>query len=134
MEDAPQATDRIKTAYAAMHHAFDEYLDAIEEHEFRYAYQCGYEAAVQQAGQTPAYLQRGRCGMSKDLFDLSAEIGSASMIITGLSNQLDNTKTDTLTMQALTSALFGVSNYLDRIASDLEELSGSRIKEARAAS
>lgn len=72
--------------------------------------------------------------MSKDLFDLSAEIGSASMIITGLSNQLDNTKTDTLTMQALTSALFGVSNYLDRIASDLEELSGSRIKEARAAS
>lgn len=134
MDNAPQAPEQVRTAYMEMYSAFERYLDAIEEYEFRYAYQCGYEAAMRQAGQIPAYLQRGCCGMSKDLFDLSAEIGSASMIITGLSNQLDNTKTDTLTMQALTSALFGVSNYLDRIASDLEELSGSRIKEARAAS
>ncbi len=71
--------------------------------------------------------------MSKNLFDLSAEIGSVSMIVTGLSNQMDNAKTDSLTVRALSDALFGVSNYLDRIASDLEEL-GGRVKEVRAAS
>lgn len=29
-----------------MHDMFEEYLCAIEEHTFRYAYQCGYEAAI----------------------------------------------------------------------------------------
>lgn len=44
LENAPQATERIKKAYNDMRDAFEEYLSAIEEYEFRYAYECGYEA------------------------------------------------------------------------------------------
>ncbi len=44
LENAPQASERVRTAYAAMHDAFEEYLDAIQEHNFRYFYKCGYEA------------------------------------------------------------------------------------------
>lgn len=59
MDNAPQAPEQVRTAYMEMYSAFERYLDAIEEYKFRHAYQCGYEAAVQQAGQIPAYLQRG---------------------------------------------------------------------------
>lgn len=51
--------------------------------------------------------------------DLSAELIGISRIITGLSNQLEAKKTDTLTVESLQDALFGVSRYLNRIADDL---------------
>ena len=57
-----------------------------------------------------------------NLSDLSAEITGISRIISGLSNQLDNKKTDTLTVESLQAALFGVSTYLDRIADDLRDM------------
>lgn len=55
-------------------------------------------------------------------YDLSVEIIEASRIILGLSNQLEGEKTDTLTIEALQDALFGVSRYLDRIADDLTRM------------
>lgn len=60
--------------------------------------------------------------MEKDLMDLSGEVSAVSMIITGLSNDLDEDCTK-LSSKALQSAMFGVSNYLDRIADDLAEMS-----------
>lgn len=54
----------------------------------------------------------------KDLKDLSAEISAVSMIITGLSNGLDEEQ-DHLTTESLKLALFRVAQYLDRIATDL---------------
>ena len=57
---------------------------------------------------------------AKDLNDLSAEISAVSMIITGLSNGLDEEQ-DHLTTESLKLALFGVAQYLDRIAADLGE-------------
>ena len=56
----------------------------------------------------------------RDLCDLSAEISAASMIITGLSNGLDE-EHDHLTTEYLKLALFGVAQHLDRIAADLGE-------------
>ena len=56
----------------------------------------------------------------KDSNDLSAEISAVSMIITGLSNVFDE-KYDHLTTESLKLALFGVAQYLDRIAADLGE-------------
>lgn len=56
----------------------------------------------------------------KDSNDLSAEISAVSMIITGLSNGLDE-EYDHLTMESLKLALFGVAQHLDRIAADLGE-------------
>ena len=59
----------------------------------------------------------------KDLFDLSVEVYAASCIITGLSNNLDNKEGDKLTADAMSSAMFGVASYLERIADDMDELS-----------
>lgn len=59
--------------------------------------------------------------MKRDLYDLSAEISGLAMIITGLSKQLLNNKADPLTPQSIHDALFGISNYLERITADLEE-------------
>ena len=56
----------------------------------------------------------------KDSNDLSAEISAVSMIITGLSNGLDE-EHDHLTTESLKLALFRVAQYLDRIAADLGE-------------
>lgn len=56
----------------------------------------------------------------RDLSYLSAEISAVSMIITGLSNGLDE-KCDHLTLESLKLALFGVAQYLDRIAAELGE-------------
>ena len=56
-----------------------------------------------------------------NLCDLSAEITGISRIISGLSNQLDNRKTDSLTLESLQDAMFGVSTHLDRIANDLHD-------------
>lgn len=60
--------------------------------------------------------------MKNDLFDLSAETKGVSAIISGLSNQLDNDKTEVLTEAVLHDALFGVARHLDRIAHDLGKL------------
>ncbi len=57
------------------------------------------------------------------LFDLSCEIAGISAMICGLSNQLNNNETDTLTPTTMENALYGVQRHLDRISSDLEELS-----------
>lgn len=56
-----------------------------------------------------------------DLNDLSAEISAVSMIVTGLTNSLDEDCTN-LNNKSLQLAMFGVSRYLDRIAEDIDEL------------
>lgn len=44
LENAPQTTEKVRKSHSAMHDAFEEYISAIEEYEFHYAYLCGYEA------------------------------------------------------------------------------------------
>lgn len=56
-----------------------------------------------------------------DLNDLSAEIIAVSMIVTGLTNSLDENCTK-LSDTSLQTAMFGVSRYLERIAEDIDEL------------
>lgn len=46
LENKPQASDAVKNSYRGMGNMFEEYLCAIQEDMFRYAYQCGYKAAV----------------------------------------------------------------------------------------
>lgn len=57
--------------------------------------------------------------MENNLFNLSAEIYGVSMIILGLSNQLDNNNTDTLTVESMQDALIGISMHLRRISDDI---------------
>lgn len=66
-----------------------------------------------------------------ELFDLSVEIAGISAMVSGLSTQLDNNETDTITPGIMKNALYGIQHYLDRISSDLEALSrgGSEEKE-----
>lgn len=68
--------------------------------------------------------------MKRELCEISAEINGISRIISGLSNQLNNRKTDTLSTEAMDLAMFGISNYLDRIAEDLDDID-MRIAQAR---
>lgn len=68
--------------------------------------------------------------MKREIYEISAEINGISNIIAGLSNQLDNSKTDTLSTESMNLAMFGISNYLDRIAEDLEDID-MRIAQAR---
>lgn len=58
--------------------------------------------------------------MKRELFEISAEINGISNIIIGLSNQLDNSKTDTLSTESMRQAMVCISTYLDRIVEDLE--------------
>lgn len=60
--------------------------------------------------------------MKREICEISAEINGISNIIAGLSNQLDNSKTDTLSVESMQQAMFGISNFLDRIAEDLEDI------------
>ncbi len=46
LENEPQVSEAVRSSYKEMNKAFEEYLSAIQENMFRYAYQCGYEAAV----------------------------------------------------------------------------------------
>ena len=46
LENKPQAPETVRNGYDRMNSAFEEYLCAVEEDMFRYAYQCGYEAAL----------------------------------------------------------------------------------------
>lgn len=63
-----------------------------------------------------------------DTFNLSAEVTGISMMILGLSNQLDDAETDVLTPSAMKDALFGVSAHLHRIAEDLGNASIDEIE------
>lgn len=66
--------------------------------------------------------------MKYDLCDISTEINAVSMIITGLSNQIDEDG-DRLRPECLRTALFGVSSYLNRLANNLDEIDISTKKE-----
>lgn len=46
LENQPQAPETVMSSYKRMREAFDEYLADTQEDMFRYAYRCGYEAAV----------------------------------------------------------------------------------------
>ncbi len=46
LENMPQANETVGNSYEEIRRALDEYISAISEWMFRYAYQCGYEAAV----------------------------------------------------------------------------------------
>lgn len=58
----------------------------------------------------------------KDLYELSAEVGSVSLVLTALSYQLDNYKGDRLTEKSLRNAIHGVICHLDRISEDITEI------------
>lgn len=57
----------------------------------------------------------------KDLYELSLEINSISLMLTGLSNTLEP-ECDHLTEESFKMALWGVSSHLDRIAKDLDAI------------
>lgn len=59
--------------------------------------------------------------MTKELCELSMEINSISLTLIGLSNMLVP-ECDHLTDESLISALWGISNHLDRIAEDLDAI------------
>lgn len=48
LENAPAASEATQQGYRDMRDATEEYLLAVQEDTFRYAYQCGYEAAIKQ--------------------------------------------------------------------------------------
>lgn len=60
--------------------------------------------------------------MKREIFEISAEINGISNIIIGLSNQLDNSKTDTLSTESMQQAMVCISTYLDRIVEDLDDI------------
>lgn len=68
-----------------------------------------------------------------ELFDLSVEVSGISAMISGLTIQLDNAETDSLTPDVMMNALHGIQRHLDRISSDLEELSRGRKEKGDAA-
>ena len=52
LENEPLATEAVRSSYKGMQETFENYLCAIEEHMFRYAYQCGYETALKGGAET----------------------------------------------------------------------------------
>lgn len=46
LESIPQATEVIRESYAEIGNVFNKYVEATEEWMFRYAYECGYRAAM----------------------------------------------------------------------------------------
>jgi len=60
--------------------------------------------------------------MKREIFEISAEINGISNIIIGLSNQLDNSKTDTLSTESMQQAMVCISTYLNRIVEDLDDI------------
>ena len=50
IENQPQASEAVRRNYRGLLKAFEEYLNAAQEDMFRYAYQCGFEAAVEAFG------------------------------------------------------------------------------------
>lgn len=69
--------------------------------------------------------ERGVRHMNKanghDLYSLSVEISGISAIVTGLGNTLDK-DCDRLNDEYFRLALNGISDHLDRIAKEMEEL------------
>lgn len=63
-----------------------------------------------------------------NLYNLSIEVTGISGMLAALSNQLDNTQTDTLTPDAMRDVLYGISLHLDRIADDLESVTECRLE------
>lgn len=61
--------------------------------------------------------------MKREIFEISAEINGISNIIIGLSNQLDNSKTDTLSTESMQQVMVCISTYLGRIVEDLDDIS-----------
>lgn len=59
--------------------------------------------------------------MKKDVYELSAEVQAASMLVTAISFMF-NEDSEKLTDTAMKDALFGVARYLDQIADDMEKL------------
>lgn len=66
--------------------------------------------------------RRGAVVWKREIFEISAEINGISNIIVGLSNQLDNSKTDTLSTESMQQAMVCISTYLDRIVEDLDDI------------
>ena len=59
--------------------------------------------------------------MKYDLYEISTEINAISMIVIGLANQIGE-DSDSLQNEPFTSALFGVSRHLNRVAESLDEI------------
>lgn len=57
----------------------------------------------------------------KDLYEMAVEAHNVSMIITGISNQLEG-NCEILTPDGLRCALDGIASHLDRIVEDLNSL------------
>lgn len=51
LENVPQASETVRNSYEELGSWFEEYISAIQENTFRYAYECGY-AAGQKGGVT----------------------------------------------------------------------------------
>lgn len=47
LSNAPSAPDKVRDSYSQMHDMFEEYLSAVDEYTFRYAYEFGYKAGVE---------------------------------------------------------------------------------------
>lgn len=50
VEQWPDANEEIRSNYKSMREFFEKYIDALDERTFRYAYQCGYKAAMEKFG------------------------------------------------------------------------------------
>lgn len=46
LENKPMVSCGVQDNYEGMHRMFEDYLASVQEDMFRYAYQCGYEAAL----------------------------------------------------------------------------------------
>ena len=46
MKNSPSAPTVVMENFKKLDSAFDRYLNSVQENAFRYAYQCGYEAAM----------------------------------------------------------------------------------------
>lgn len=46
IDEKPSADKAVMKRYQKMGYALDDYISAIEEDTFRYAYECGYKAAL----------------------------------------------------------------------------------------
>lgn len=60
--------------------------------------------------------------MANEAWELSVEVNGISMVLTGLSNQLNSEECDALTPSALHDALYAVRRHLERIAKDLASI------------
>ena len=55
-------------------------------------------------------------------WELSVEVNGISMVLAGLSNQLESKESDTLTVPALMEAIYAIRKHLERVATDLENI------------